>query len=239
MIYQPLKRGLALFLGLVFACTYISNAQTQRWGIGIGSSLTTYDFVTSSGVKINYLKTGSGNSYFLGYESSLVDTNRFVGLGTSKAIYFLQHKTLAKVLSKVDYGVKILFNQYNAVGDIQNNAFDYQTNYAGLQIGIGPTVSLGKNWHLQAKGLASGQHILQGNQHVNFSYVDLTKDPAFSGLKVFVGYELSLEKQLSNSLRFFLTGSQNQTVQSQQAGVSTLNFKSTSLLIGIKISSIK
>ncbi len=222
-------------MGIVFVSTNVSFSQKKNWNIGVGSAFTSYDFITSSGNKVDYLKNGSGNSYRLGYEQSLVDTTKFLGQSTPRAIYFLNHKGLAKVLSKLNIGLNVVFNQLNAVGDIQNISFDYQTNYAGLQFTFGPKISLGKNWDVNAKGILSGQHILQGNQHVNYSFVDLTKDPAFKGLKFFTGYEISLEKQINNTLRFYLSGSQIQTSQAKQEGLASLNFKTTGLMIGIKI----
>lgn len=226
---------MALTFGLLFICLHATFSQTKNWSIGVGTSITSYDFTTSAGNKVDYLKKGAGNAYTLGYEQALLDTNKLIGQSSSKAIYYLQHKTLAKFLSKMTFGIKAVLNQYNAVGDIQNLAFDYQTNYAGLQFSLGPKIGLGKNWQLLAKGLISGQHILQGNQHVNFSYVDLTNDASFNGIKMFAGYELTLEKQVNNNLSFYLTGSNNQTFKAQESGKANLNFKSTSLLIGIKI----
>ena len=235
MIYQTLKKRTTLIWGLLFTCVYTSFPQSKNWSIGIGNAITSYDFTTSGGNKIDYLKNGTGNSYVLGFEQSFLDTNKYIGQSSPKAIYYLQHKTLSKFLSKMNFGIKAVMNQYNAVGDIQNLAFDYQTNYAGLQLSVGPRIGLGKKWNVHLNGLVSGQHILQGNQHVNYSYFDLTKDPSFKGLKLFLGYEVRLEKQINNSLSFYIAGTNTKTYQAKESGMASLNFNSTSLLIGIKI----
>lgn len=228
-------KRLSLLIVFLFVSQHILFSQTKSWSLGVGTAITSYDFTTSAGNKIDYLKNGAGNSYALGYEQAVIDTNKFAGQSTTKAIYFLQHKSLAKILTKIHVGVQVQLNQYNAVGNIQNVAFDYQTNYAGLQLSLGPKIGIGKKWNLVLKGLVSGQHILQGNQHVNFSYIDLTKDKSFSGLKTFFGLGLQIEKQINNSLSFYVAGANSSTYQTQEPGVANLNFNSTSVQMGIKI----
>jgi len=238
MIHQSILKRLILLISFSISSIYTSVSQTKNWSLGVGTAITAYDFTTSKGNTIDYLKNGAGNSYAIGYEQALLDTNKFVGQSTPKAIYFLQHKRVSKLLTKLTLGLHVLFNQYNAVGSVQNLSFDYQTNYAGLQLSLGPRLDLGKKWHILAKGLLAGQHILQGNQQVNYTYIDLTKDASFKGLKTFLGYELSIEKQLNNSLLFFLSGGNSRTFKPQETGVANLNFHSTSLIIGIKIKGI-
>lgn len=236
--YFLIPKRLSLLVVFLIISQNVLFSQTKSWSLGVGTAITTYDFTTSAGNKIDYLKKGTGNSYAIGYEQAVVDTNKFVGQSTPKAIYFLQHKNLAKILTKIHVGVQVLLNQYNAVGNIQNVAFDYQTNYAGLQVSVGPKIAIGKKWSFVLKGIISGQHILQGNQHVNFSYIDLTKDDSFSGLKTFMGLDLRLEKQLNNSLSFYINGANSSTYHKQEPGVANLNFNSTSLQMGIKITGI-
>ena len=234
MKYQPLKK-ITLFLGLIIVCQHTIFSQSKKWSIGVGNAITAFDFTNSIGNKIDYLKNGAGNAYIMGYEQSLLDTNKFVGQSTPKAIYYLKHQQLAKFLTRIKLGVHAIFNQYNAVGNIQNFDFDYQTNYAGLQFSLGPSIAMGKNWIIQPNAVISAQHILQGNQRVNSSYIDLTNDSSFKGIKTFVGYEISIEKQINNSLSFYLKGSNTQTMQTKEGGIANLNFKSNCLQIGIKI----
>lgn len=231
-------RHLSLFILFITLQCATAFSQSKSWSLGVGTAISSYDFISSSGNKIDYLKKDAGNSYAIGYEQTMLDTTKFVGLSTPKAIYFLKHKTISTILTKLTIGAHVLLNQYNAVGNVQNLAFDYQTNYAGLQLSIGPKISLGKKWHVLPKGLISGQHILQGNQHVNFSYVDLTKDSSFNGLKTFLGYEIRLEKQINNALCFYISGANNSTYISKKTGVANLNFQSIALQMGIKISSL-
>lgn len=236
MIYKFIRLKLTIAAGLcVLFGTSPSFAQSSAWKIGLGNSLTTYDFVTTQGVQINYLKKGSGNAYSIGYEQAFLDTTKFIGQGTSKDLYYLQHKSLAKILSHLEWSSALLMNQFNAVGDVQNTSFDYQTNYLGLELGIGPFVNLGKGWKVQAQGKAMGQYLLQGNQHVGSAYVDLSQNKDFNQLKVFVGYAGILEKKINKSLSLYVSAAKNQTFVATKQGESSLNFKTLNMLFGIKI----
>jgi len=237
MIYKiiRLKATWALGLCVLFGISVQSFSQSSAWKIGLGNSLTEYDFVSTQGVQVNYLKKGSGNTYSIGYENALLDTSKFIGQGSSKDLYYLQHKNLAKILSHIEWGGALLMNQLNAVGDVQNTSFDYQTNYVGLEFSLGPFVNLGKGWKVQAQGKALGQYLLQGNQHLGTTYIDLSQNKDFNQMKLFVGFGASLEKKVNKSLSLYVASSSQKTLVATKQGESSLNFKTLNVMFGLKI----
>jgi hypothetical protein len=58
-----------------------------------------------------------------------VDSTKYKLEQTPFAIYLGQNPKVAKLLSLINYDLGLQFTQLNAVGDIQNNAFSYQTDY--------------------------------------------------------------------------------------------------------------
>lgn len=226
---------------LACVCLFFwQNSYAQStYSVSLGNSITRYDFTTSKGIPLDYLKRGSGNVFQIGYQKFLIDTLNYSGQTNAKALYFARNPKMAKILSKIGIEGKLLLNQMNAVGDVQNISFDYQTNFLGIQAGIGPQIGLGKGWSIDFKGLVSANYLLQGNQHVNTTYVDLKNDPVFNQVQVLWGYSLSLQKKITDQLGIFFTQSSASTNKSIVAGQSTLNFSNQTWQFGIKITSIK
>ena len=146
----------------------------------------------------------------------------------------------AKVLINNEINaLNVDFNNIVTKADVQNIAFNYQTNFIGLKASAGPQLSLGKNWMLKAHGSIAALKILQGNQEVNASYVDLTNDPTFRAIQWLMGYEVKLHKQINNQIGFFVVHADLSTYKKAVVGQSTLNFANQTWQIGVQISSLK
>jgi len=236
-MFQPLK----FILVLVMLCVFVPNSFGQKinWNIGLGNTLTQYQFKNSIGSSINYLKIGTGNSYAIGFDRQILDTTQVLITTSKKAIFFIKHKWATKVLSNAVYGLKLSVNQYNSVGDYQNYEFVYQTNFLGLEGHVGPKFRIGGGWNVILKGQGSIQRIFQGNQLVNSTYVNLLTNSEFNPIMLFLGYGIEFEKEVTKSIVIFISGGNNQSFNSQKIGTENLNFKSTQILLGIKIANIK
>ena len=227
-----------LFTGICSLITFFSFGQTKSWKIALGNTITNYKFTNSNGKPIDFLKSGSGNEYILGFESAFLDTTQLSVTSSNKSIYFLKHTTLAKLLSKVNFGFNVSLNQYNAVGNVQNLEFDYQTNYIGLGAFLSPKLYLGKGWQTNFTCNGSIQRILQGNQRVNSNYINLVNQSEFNPIMLFVGYGIELQKNVNKSISLYLSGTNNQSLNSQKSGQENLNFQTTQILLGVKITNI-
>jgi hypothetical protein len=142
---------------------------------------------------------------------------------------------VAKLLSLINYDLGLQFTQLNAVGDIQNNAFSYQTDYIGLHGKLGVRIRLPYKFSLNLQGITSVNKIVHGNQLLINRYIDLTEDVQFAQVKIMAGYGAEFEKRFSDKLVGFVSYQQTQTLNSNPVGQSTLHFKPTIFSVGIRL----
>ena len=221
---------------LLFSFFLISNLVfAQQFKLTQGIAITQFNYQNDQGQNIQGLKSGSGLAFALAFhKASLVDSAKYKLEQTPFSIYLGQNPKLAKLLSLINYDLGLQFTQLNAVGDIQNNAFSYQTDYIGLHGKLGIRIPLPAKFSLNLQGIASVNKIVHGNQLLINRYIDLTEDTQFSQVKIMAGYGAELEKRFSDKLAGFFSYQQTQTLNSNPLGQSSLNFKPTMFSIGIR-----
>lgn len=224
---------LTLMAMLIFSSFVSSKA--QNYSLSIGSNFSQFNFLNSDGIPIDFMKRGSGTHFQIGADYRLLDTTKFSTQSTDQAIYFGQHKRLATLMSVLKFNISMESNQYNAVGDVQNIDFNYQTNFVGLSLGFGFQIPLRAGFSLAVQGRISGQKIVQGNQQISTKYYDLTTNPQFSPIQVMLGYMVELQKKIGEKLGAFVTYQQMRTNHPANLGSTTLNFQPSSISFGIKI----
>ena len=224
---------IALIVMLIFSAYVSSFAQT--YSLNVGTNFSQFNYLNSEGIPIDFMKKGSGTHFQIGSEYRLLDTTKFSTQSTDRAIYFGQHKRLASLLSILKFDFSLESNQYNAVGDVQNIDFNYQTNYVGLSSGFGFQVPILAGFSLSAQGRISGQKIVQGNQQIATKYYDLTIDPQFSPIQVMLGYTFEVQKKIGEKLGAFVSYQQMRTNHPANLGSTTLNFQPSTISFGIKI----
>lgn len=229
------KAAVLTIIMFTFLCTLAAKVKAQTYNLSVGTNVSTYVFQNSEGINIDFLKRGSGSHFQLGTEFQLLDTANDYSSTSKKAIYFSQRQGLAKFLTRIKLDVHVESNQINAVGDQQNIAFSYQTNFVGLSGGLGFQSPSYKNWSVILQGRLAAQKLIQGNQALGNSYLDLSKDDQFSKLQIFSGYSAQLQKKLNSQLFACLSFQQMQTLHPTSAGQSTLNFQTSTISFGIKI----
>jgi hypothetical protein len=233
-----LKSTISSFRGLFlcFAFALISiQAKSQQFKLTQGIAITQFNYQNDQGQNIQGLKSGSGLAFGLAfYKASLVDSAKYKLEQTPFSIYLGQNPKVAKLLSLINYDLGLQFTQLNAVGDIQSNAFSYQTDFIGLHGKLGIRIPLPAKFSLNLQGIASVNKIIHGNQLLINRYIDLTEDAQFSQLKIMAGYGAELEKRFSDKVAGFFSYQQTQTLNSNPVGKSTLHFKPTMFSIGIR-----
>ena len=207
----------------------------QQFKLTQGIALTQFNYLNEQGQLVDGLKSGSGLSFQLAFhKASLIDTTQLKLEQTPFAIYLSQNAKVAKLLSLLNYDLGLQFTQMNAVGDIQNNAFSYQTDYLGAHGKFGIRIPLPWKFAVNLQGIASINKIVHGNQLLMNRYEDLTQDPQFSQIKFMGGYGAEVEKRFTDKLAGFISYQQTQTLNDQPEGQSTLNFKPTVFSVGIR-----
>jgi hypothetical protein len=224
----------SMFIGL---CLFVAQtAFGQQFKLTQGIAITEFNYQNDQGQALQGLKSGSGLAFQLAFhKASLVDTTQQKLEQTPFAIYLSQNAKVAKLLSLINYDLGLQFAQLNAVGDIQNNAFSYQTDYLGVHGKLGIRIPLPFKTAVNLQGIVSVNKIVHGNQLLMNRYEDLTQDPQFSQIKFMAGYGAEVEKRFTDKLAGFVSYQQTQTLNDQPEGQSTLNFKPTVFSVGIRL----
>ena len=236
-MYPSVNNLLSRGFVLIFLCVYNATpACAQQFKLTQGIAITEFVYQNEQGQNVQGLKSGSGLAFALAFhKASLVDSAKYKLDQTPFAIYLGQNPKVAKLLSLINYDLGLQFTQLNAVGDIQSNAFSYQTDYIGLHGKLGVRIPLPWKFSLNLQGIASVNKIVHGNQLLMNRYVDLTEDAQFAQVKMMAGYGAEFEKRFSDKLVGFFAYQQTQTLNSNPVGQSTLHFKPTMFSVGIRI----
>jgi hypothetical protein len=191
---------------LLFALFFVSSLQAQTWNFETGNNITRYVFTNSAGNNPDFLKSSSGLHLALSRENKL-----------------------SKVFV---YDLGLAYNQYNNVGDVQNIPFSYQADFMGLTGGIGPSYTGLHGLTVAAKASAAVQTLINGTQFLQNRYVDLAGDDQFTGLKLSVGFTLSITKKVNDQVSVYTSF---QHLDTNTFGSSTLNFIPSTFSFGLKI----
>ena len=189
-------------------------AYSQSYQVSVGSNLTSYLFVNSASVNPANLRAASGMHLSIHREKAL--SNDFY------------------------YDLGINYNQFNAVGDVQNIPLSYATDFVGLGAGIGPHIGLGKTLSLVVKGRVSAVKMIQGNQMLLNRYINLAEDEQFNSVRSMYGLSLELRKQINAQVSTFVSyqylTSYKQFIEPNKTGTSTVNFVPSTFSIGLVLS---
>ena len=233
------KRFPNSFRGMLLSFLFVSitlQVKAQQFKLNQGIAITQFNYQNEQGQNVQGLKSGSGLAFGLAFhKASLVDSAKYKLDQTPFAIYLGQNPKVAKLLSLINYDLGLQFTQLNAVGDIQNNAFSYQTDYIGLHGKLGVRIPLPWKFSLNLQGIASVNKIVHGNQLLINRYIDLSDDAQFAQIKIMAGYGVEFEKRFSDKLVGFFAYQQTQTLNSNPVGQSTLHFKPTTFSMGIRL----
>jgi len=182
------------------------SAFSQTWNFEAGNNITRYVFTNSAGNNPDFLKSSSGLHLALSREN--------------------------KISKSFVYDLGLAYNQYNNVGDVQNIPFSYQTDCMGLTGGIGPSYTGLHGLTVSAKASGAIQTLVNGTQLLQNRYLDLANDDQFKGLKVSIGYTLSITKKVNDLVSVYTSF---QHLDTNTFGSSTLNFVPSTFSFGLKI----
>ena len=189
-------------------------AYSQSYQLSVGSNLTNYLFVNSASTNPANMRAATGMHLSLHREAAI--SNDFF------------------------YDLGISYNQFNAVGDVQNIPMRYDTDFIGLGAGIGPHIKLGKTTSLVVKGRVSAVKMINGNQLLLNRYIDLAEDDQFNSIRTMYGLSLDLRKQINAQVSTFVSyqylTSYKQFIEPNRTGKSTVNFIPTTFSLGLVLS---
>ena len=189
-------------------------AYSQSYQLAVGSNLTNYLFVNSASTNPANMRAATGMHLSLHREAAI--SNDFF------------------------YDLGINYNQFNAVGDVQNIPMRYDTDFIGLGAGIGPHIKLGKTTSLVVKGRVTAVKMIHGNQLLLNRYINLAEDDQFNSIRTMYGLSLDLRKQINAQVSTFVSyqymTSYKQFIEPNKTGTSTVNFVPSTFSIGLVLS---
>lgn len=191
---------------LLIVLFFVTSLQAQTWNFESGNNITRYVFTNSAGNNPDFLKSSSGLHLSLSRENKI-----------SKAFV---------------YDLGMAYNQYNNVGDVQNIPFSYQADFMGLTGGVGPSYTGLHGLTVSAKASAAIQTLVNGTQFLQNRYIDLANDDQFTGLKISIGYTVSITKKVNDQISVYTSF---QHLDTNTFGSSTLNFIPSTFSFGLKI----
>ena len=189
-------------------------AYSQSYQLSVGSNLTSYLFVNSASVNPANMRPASGMHLSIHREKAL--SNDFY------------------------YDLGLSYNQFNAVGDVQNIPMSYATDFVGIGAGIGPRIQLGESLFMLLKFRVSAVKMIHGNQMLLNRYINLADDEQFNSLRTMYGLSLELRKQINTQVSTFVSyqylTSYKQFIEPNRTGKSTVNFIPSTFSIGLVLS---
>ncbi len=224
-----------IYLAAILVCVSVS-VLAQHWKWEAGLTHTNYKYQTSTGAQTNFMKPNGGVHIGFAYNKEVIDTTALISKFSKTAIFFGNNKKLAKIASFFRYEAGLNLTQLNAVGDVQNKQLSYQTTFAGIHAGFGPEVKIYRGFSIALQGKLATMKMISGTQQRDMNYFTLNKEPSFSKVQFFYGYNLSIHKRLADKTSVFFAYDFTQTAHKYQAGKSNLNFQPTCFIIGMKLS---
>ena len=203
-----------MLIRILFLFLLSLPAYSQSYQLAVGSNLTNYLFVNSASTNPANMRAATGMHLSLHREAAI--SNDFF------------------------YDLGISYNQFNAVGDVQNIPMRYDTDFIGLGAGIGPHIKLGKTTSLVVKGKVSAVKMIHGNQLLLNRYINLADDDQFNSIRTMYGLSLDLRKQINAQVSTFVSyqylTSYKQFIEPNRTGKSTVNFIPTTFSLGLVLS---
>lgn len=182
---------------------------SQNLYVYSGKNITKYDYKTSNGQASPKLVPGSGNYYEIGCEATL------------------KEKSLS-------YMGGLSLNQFNSTGGDEINQVAWKTNYLGFANTLGWTFLKNKTG-LKVRALLGLNiaTIVQGDQIVNNTYIDLTKNDEFKGIVFQTSGGLDFRYNVQEIFDLSLKYSLSKVVNVSNSSAENLTYTNNQVAFGI------
>ncbi len=161
-----------IFLLIIMICS-IDSMFSQEVYFYTGKNFTTYDYKASSGASSPNLKSATGSFYELGISNPFAN-------------------------EQFSYSLAVALNEYNCVGGNSANSYSWNTEYLGVQGGLSYSILPRSNFDILPKFGLNMATLISGQQNIDGTYYDLTKEKEFSGLVLTPSLGVQLKYNLSD-----------------------------------------
>jgi hypothetical protein len=205
-------KQISLFIVMLFFIAFSNTSNAQGYYFNFGQNFTKYDYKNSQGQRNSNLKSDNGITVDFGYQWIISDNEKW------------------------HYKAGLSFQQFNAKG--QNDTFNYSwvTNYLGIQNGVSYDVytSSDDDFVINLNTGFTASKIIKGEQLINNSSYDLTKENEFKGL--FLQPHLGVENEIKlNDFAVLGLGYRfSKAIRSSTPESESLNFINNAFYINFK-----
>ncbi len=220
------------YLILVFV-SMAAFGHAQKLQFSFARNITNYQLINTSGQTVDYLKPGSGMVFKAGVHRPFLDSISLQLRSPEKALRYTQHPGLGKILSLLTYSASLSLQQLNAVGDIQQIPLRYDTDYAGLELGLGLYIPIKNIFSIHVRGLVSANKMLHGSQMTGTSYYMLKGNAQFDDLKLFKGYQVDVSTRINSTTDFVFGYSSQSTISPSIADTGKLDLSTDVFSLGL------
>jgi hypothetical protein len=201
-------------IGIALLAFISFSTQAQVWDVQIGSNMTHYDFINTAGSHVISIKPVTGFHMQTGYQYIDIDSS-----GSSKGI--------------LTFGVHLNYNEFNAMGTMGPNLFNYETNFLGLDLNGGINIPLFSGFSIRGLLHISANKLIYGYQMVNNDYHDLTEAPQFNDIQILNGYSLQVNKRVNPFIQIHVGYKKSDSIFIKPFNGTSLSFEPATLLVGI------
>jgi hypothetical protein len=206
-------------VGIALLVFFSFSSQAQIWDVQIGTNMTHYDFINSLGTHLNSIKPVAGFHMQTGYQHLAVASR---GRGKVNSI-----------LGILTYGVHLNYNEFNAMGTMGPNLFNYQTNFLGLDLNGGVSIPLFSGFSIRGLLHISANKLIDGYQMVNNDYHDLTEAPQFNDIQILNSYSLQVNKRVNPFIHIHIGYKKSDSIFIKPFNGTSLSFEPATFLVGI------
>ena len=197
---------------MLFFAAFSNTSNAQDYYFNFGQNYTKYDYKNSQGQRNSNLKSDNGITVDFGLQWIISDDEKW------------------------HYKAGLSFQQFNAKG--QNDTFNYSwvTNYLGIQNSLSYDIytSSDEDFVVNINSGFTASKIIKGEQLINNSSYDLTKENEFKGL--FVQPHLGVENEIMiNDFVVLGLGYRfSKAIRASKPDPESLNFINNSFYINFK-----
>lgn len=229
IVVRTMKKLFSIVLIVIISLH--SNAQKIQFSIG--KNLSQYHLINTQGNPFNGLQTLSGSSVSLGFQNQFLDTLVLQKKNAEKALVYTRNRNWASFLSHLTYSFGLNMFQMNNIGVVQQIPLRYETDFVGLEGGIGFRIQFKNLFTLYGTGLLSGNKMLSGIQNSGSAVYDLRTNNQFNNIKWMGGLEGRIEKKISSAISIHVLYKTHSTLSSTLADTGNLEFSNQQYSIGI------
>jgi hypothetical protein len=201
-------------LSIIILFLSVNAVNAQSYYFNFGQNFTKYDYKNSLGQRNSNLKSDKGVIVDFGYQWNISENEKW------------------------HYNAGLSFQQFNATGKSATYDYSWKTDYLGIQNSLSYDIYTSNDEEVSVRINAgfTGSKIIKGEQMINNTSYNLTKEEEFKGL--FLQPHIGLENEflINESIKLGLGYRFSKAYRINSDSKESLNFINNSIYLNFKYS---